>query len=498
MNFASWPFLALFLPLVLGGFFALRGPRAPGLRQTFLIAASLVFYGVSGLDNLALLGISILFNYGAGRLLAREPRLSLGARRLVMWSAIAANVALLAGFKYAALEAETFDGFLSSPRILIPLALSFITFQQIGFVVSCHRGQVKDPDFFTYLFFIAFFPQLILGPILQYPMIREQLRAGALARGSLDNVAIGLAILVYGLAKKVLLADPLSRPVDNVFTQASMGLDVSAADAWFAIAAFQLQLYFDFSGYADMAIGLGRMFGINLPINFDRPLHAVDRFDLWRRWHITFVTFMRGNVFLPLVRHWHFAPAAALAANGLLSGLWHGLGLTFLLWALIQTSLMLALHWRSKWRRRTPGGGGRLGLVWAIASTFAITCLVGAMFRSPSVAAAGEIYRSLFLLDVPDVGAAAPGLALVAPGDLAQLGLAAAIGWFWPDAQRLFARYWTAIDPRPAAAAPVPAGAAKGRIRFALTPAWGAAVALLLVAVLVRLAETDRFVYVQF
>ena len=494
MNFASWTFLGLFLPIVVLAFFLIDGPRRATLRQALLIAASLLFYGVSGLHNLGVLLASMAVNFGAGALLAGESARTLGSRRLILWGAVAANLGFLASFKFYALQADTFDGFLSSPAVLIPIGLSFITFHQIGFVVACYRRQVERPDLFTYLFFIAYFPHLVLGPILQYQPIRDQLKSGALARHSLENLAVGLAIVIFGLAKKVLIADQLGQPVDLLYSQAARGSDLNAMDAWYAAIGFQLQIFFDFSAYADIAIGLSRIFGVNLPINFDRPLFATDRFDLWRRWHITFVVFMRNHVFLPLVRHAKLPPMAALAVTGLLSGLWHGLGLTFVLWGLVQTVLLLGAHWRRQRRRRNLAPPGRAWLVWAIATTFLTTCLVGILFRSPNWQASVEIYGSLLPIEG---GGAALSLAFLKTSDLAYLALAAAAGWIWPDTARFFARYWTALDPRPGARHD-PALAHSGRVRFVLNPAWAIFMAALLLLVMVRLGEADRFVYVQF
>lgn len=487
MSFASWTFLGLFLPAVLAIFYTISGRNAAGLRQAWLIAASLLFYGASGLTNLAVLSGSIALNYTAGVLLGRD--LTRGRRKMLLWFAVSVDIGLLLSFKWWALQSDDFGGFLSTPRILIPLALSFITFEQIAFLTACYRGRVKRPDFFSYLFFISFFPRLIMGPIVQYREISDQLSAGALARRSFDNVAVGFSIFMFGLAKKVLLADPLAGPVDALFSRAAQGENIAFTDAWFAVVAFYLQLFLDFSGYADMAIGLGRMFGMNLPINFDRPSHAVDRFDFWRRWHITFAMFMRNNVFIPLVRHAKFPPLAALAVTGMLSGLWHGLGWTFVVWGAVQTAIMMVAHVTGKRRRRHLANRSRLRLSSAIAATFLVTCLLAVLFRAPNWTAAGEIYGSL--LDPEQE------LSWLRAQDLVALVLAFCAIWLWPDTSRFFGKYWTAIDQRGERPQgdPSPTGL---RIRFTLSHGWAVAFGLLVILVALEVGDARRFVYVQF
>lgn len=487
MNFASWTFVGVFLPLVLAAFLLLRGKAAGKRRQVLLIAASLLFYGVSGAANLALLLGSIAVNYAAGAVLGSRG-LSRPKRLALMWTAVAANLGVLALFKLLALKSDAPDGFLSAEQILIPLALSFITFQQIGFVVACYHRRIVRPSLSNYLFFVAFFPQLVMGPIVAFDSIDRQLGGGALARVSGADVATGFCIFVFGLAKKVLLADPLSGPVERVFdAQALAG--ATFAEAWFAIAAFQLQLFLDFSAYSEMAIGLGRMFGIALPINFDRPLSAVNRFDMWRRWHITFVQFMRSNVFRPLVRHVGLSPPLALALTAMLSALWHGLGWTFILWALLQTAILLGSHYRSRWRRRqVPGAGARRFL--AVLLTFVTTALLGALFRSPSVETASGIYAAL----APWGDGPAEHSVVLAREWLLAL-VAGLVVWGAPDARELFERRWTAIDPRPD---PPPPPRTLPWLRFRLSIFWAAAFGLLLVASMLMLGQSSRFIYVQF
>lgn len=485
MLFASWSFLLVFLPACLIAFH-LSPRRGEYRRALVLILASGVFYAFAGLASATIMILGVAVNYGFGRVLTAlrdrsDPRLS-GA----MWLAVGFNIALLLAVKLNALVQPLGDGFRVGEDVLVPLGLSYLTFQQIGFLVACRRGEVRDLGVVDYLFFIAFFPHLLMGPLVRYVDMRRQLDAGALGRASSRDLAVGAAIFIYGLAQKVILADQLAPAVDHVFAAAQQGA-LTPAESAMGLIGFQLQLYFDFVGYADMAIGLARMFGVSMPINFDRPLFARDRFELWRRWHITFAIFMRTHVFQPLVRRRRWPIPAALAATGLLSGLWHGLGPTFVIWGLLQTAILLFEHERRR-RRRSGPTPNAIRTVGAIALTFGTSCLIGGLFRAQTLDGAVSIYGGLF-----DLGAIA-STELLGPRAWLLIPLAGLAAWGLPSSAQLFRSCWTAIDPRPDAAPPPPhpLGA------FALTPAWALRFGLLLALCLALMGEARRFVYVQF
>lgn len=488
MNFASWSFVLLFLPATVIVFRLIRGPHAGPLRLAFSVVASLAFYAVSGLQNVLVLVASIAFNLCAGKFLTATIASS-QRRKWIMWAAIVGNVGALACFKTLALQASASDGYRVAETILIPLALSFITFQQIAFIVACYRRHVQAFVVHEYLFFIAFFPQLVMGPIVRFHNLVGQLRSGALVRTGADDLAAGLSIFAFGLAQKVLLADQIAPAVDQLFNLAQVGA-MSTSEAWVAIIGFQLQLFFDFVAYADMAIGLGRMFGIRLPINFDRPLFATDRFDLWRRWHITFVTFMRGHVFLPLVRRWRFPIPAALALTGFLSGIWHGLGWTFVIWGLVQTAILLAVHERRKRWRQAPDLVLPLK-VRAIVLTFLTSALIGALFRAPTIASATHLYGALAGFGTGFDSSTLSTRALV------MLPLGIVLAWGLPSSAQLFRNSWNAIDPR-AEGKPQPRHPLEARIGYLPTKGWAIAIAVLLILCLMMIGEARRFVYVQF
>ena len=494
MNFASAPFVLLFLPLVLAAFHALRGRRAAERRQALLILASAVFYVSAGWQNALVLGASIAGNYIAGRTLLALGRGQAERRKRVLWLAVLANVGLLLGFKLRILGAEGPDGFTAAEDVLLPLALSFVTFQQIGFVASVYRRTITAFTASEYLFFVLFFPQLVMGPIVRFEDISEQLRSGALGKVDPRWVATGLAVFALALVKKAVIANSLAGPSDAIFLAARDG-PVAAPDAWFAIVCFQFQLFFDFTAYAEMAIGLAMMFGMRLPLNFDRPLFARDRADLWRRWHISFSTFMRWNVFMPLVRHWKWPIPAALALTGILSGLWHGLGWTFVIWGVLQTAILLGLHYRNDRRRRAARSG--LPAPLAIAVTFIVTCLIGTMFRAPDFATAEHVYRSLAGLGGAEIASASAFMTWRFP---ALLTLAAALIWLAPDFGQLFRDRWQPTELR-GGARPPPIHWSERWLAFSPGPAWGLVTGLALAVALVALAgqgEASRFVYVQF
>ena len=485
MNFASWTFVLIFLPALLTAFHALRGPNADARRAALMIAASVVFYFWAGVHNAMVMAVSLAVTFTVGRALADLPDRRERLRRIVMWTGLAANVGLLAAFKVGALAASSDGGFRTLETVLIPLGLSYVTFHQIGFIVACRRRQIVAPSVRDYLFFITFFPHLLLGPIVRFQDMARQIADRSLSRVTAGDVGAGLSIFVFGLAQKVLLADQIAPAVDRIFLAAQSG-PISPAESWFGIVAFQMQLYFDFVAYADMAIGLARMFGIRLPINFDRPLFAVDRGDLWRRWHITFVMFMRTHVFLPLVRKRGMPVVAALAITGVLSGLWHGLGWTFVVWGLLQTALLLIVHER---RRRARKAGRVAGPVWIpIILTFLTSCLIGAMFRAPTLESAGHVYGALVGLN------ATWDVSLLGLRGLVMLPLCVLVAWGLPNSAQFFRSVWNAPDPRPD---PVPTPPHRLGV-FKLSPVWAVATAATLVACLCLIGEARRFIYVQF
>ena len=341
MLFGTPLFLLVFLPLTLAGFH-LAGRwfgRVPAL--CLLIGASLVFYGWGHPSDLPLLVGSIGANYLLGRR-ASDPR----------WfsAAIAANLGLLAIFKYGSLVARTTG--LPNPHLSLPLGISFFTFQQIMYLAECRRGG-RQVSFLGYATCIAFFAHLIAGPLVRPAEIIPQIERATDRGFQADDVAEGLMIVLLGLAKKLVLADSFAPLANRGFDAAAHGGTLTLLEAWYAVLAFTLQIYFDFSGYSDIAIGIARMFNIRFPLNFASPYKALSIQDFWRRWNMTLSRFLRDFLYIPLGGNRHGEPRRLLnlMVTMLLGGLWHGAAWRFLLWGGLH-GLYLIVH--QEWERRTP------------------------------------------------------------------------------------------------------------------------------------------------
>ena len=353
MLFNSPEFVVGFLPLALGGFF-LAG-RVGGARWAlcWLVVASLFFYGWWNPKFVCLLVGSILANYGFGQQILRRARCGRPrAARRWLTAGVAANLALLGWFKYANFLVQGVLR-LHTPEldIFLPLAISFFTFQQIMFLVESESGNRIDAGLLPYASLIAFFPHLIAGPIVRPREIMPQLLAVDLVVPRAENIAEGSTIFLLGLAKKVVLADTFARFSDVGFVAAAHGAPLSFIEAWYAAASYALQIYFDFSGYSDMAIGLARMLNVRFPLNFASPYQSTNIADFWRRWHITLSRFLRDYLYIPLGgnRHGEARRNLNLMATMLLGGLWHGAAWNFVLWGGLH-GLYLVVHGQFRWQ----------------------------------------------------------------------------------------------------------------------------------------------------
>lgn len=352
MLFNSPEFVLGYLPIALAGFF-LAG-RAGGTRWAlrWLVAASLFFYGWWNPKFVLLLAGSIVANYALSERIRRHPS------RPWLISGIAANLALLGWFKYANFLIQDVLR-LHTPEldIFLPLAISFFTFQQIMFLVESYRSERVGSGLLSYAAFVAFFPHLIAGPIVRPREIMPQLLAADLAVPRADHIAAGMTIFLLGMAKKVVLADTFAHYSDVGFGAAAQGAPLSFVEAWYAAASYALQIYFDFSGYSDMAIGLARMLNVRFPLNFASPYKAASIAEFWRCWHITLSSFLRDHVYIPLGgnRRGEARRNVNLMVTMLLGGLWHGAAWNFVLWGGLH-GLYLAVHSRFRWRLPTVVG----------------------------------------------------------------------------------------------------------------------------------------------
>lgn len=395
MLFNSYPFLFLFLPLVWLAFFGLARLRCTDLAVYAVITGSLVFYSAWNIRFLPILLFSIAFNYAVGRALAERPRKALLA------FGVAVNLGLLGYFKYANFFLQNVawvtGSALAPLAIVLPLGLSFITFQKIAFLVDSYRGMTTRYSFRNFLLFVTFFPQLISGPITHHHDFIPQLRHPRIFVPQPVNLARGAFFMAVGLFKKAVIADTLANWVTPVYHVAQ---PLSAFEAWVAVFAYAFQIYFDFSGYSEMAVGLGLMFNIQLPYNFLSPYQATSVTEYWRRWHITLSVWLADYVFTPLAVAWSgmgvSAAVAATMVTFLASGLWHGAGWTFILWGFFQGLAVafdiLVRKPRRRWEKRLPP---RLFNTAAMAVVFLYISLDLVLYRAGSFAVATHVAAAL-------------------------------------------------------------------------------------------------------
>jgi alginate O-acetyltransferase complex protein AlgI len=403
--FNSYEFLFVFLPATLAVFFVLSGGPYQRAAAAWLALASIFFYGYWSPRYVFLLLASIAVNFGAGRAImgcraAEQWRRS----RLVLIVALATNLFALAYFKYANFFVDSLNAVAATqmtlPRIILPIGISFFTFTQIAFLVDTYHGKVREPGIVPYALFVTFFPHLIAGPVLHHAEMMPQFARPSTYRFNLENFLVGALYFSIGLFKKVVLADGIQPFVGPVF-ESDPGHPLTVIEAWGGVLAYTLQLYFDFSGYSDMAIGLSKLINIDLPLNFDSPYKAANIADFWRRWHMTLSRFLRDYLYIPLGgnRLGGARRYANLLSTMLLGGLWHGAGWTFVIWGGLH-GLYLVAHqlWQSGFER--PRGHGRPASPAVHAASVLMTffCVVVAwvFFRATSLEAALRVLRGMF------------------------------------------------------------------------------------------------------
>ncbi|MCK4501442.1 MAG: MBOAT family protein, partial [Desulfuromonadales bacterium] len=296
MLFNSYIFISLFLPITLVVYYLIGGQGKHRVAISWLVGASLFFYGWWNPAYLGLIITSMLFNYAVGISLGKNDT-SHRSTRLILALGVAANLALLGYFKYANFFVNTLNNITETTyhleTIILPLAISFFTFQQIAYLIDAWKGETREYSFLHYSLFVTFFPQLIAGPIVHHKEMLPQFAKDITYKFKHENISIGLTIFLLGLFKKVIIADSAAKYSTPIFDAAEDGMTLSFIEAWIGALSYTFQLYFDFSGYSDMAIGLARMFGIRLPLNFNSPYKANNIIDFWRHWHMTLSRFLR-------------------------------------------------------------------------------------------------------------------------------------------------------------------------------------------------------------
>lgn len=405
MLFNSLPFLLGYLPATLIGFYIL-GSKSPKLAGTWLAAASLFFYGWWNPEFVTLLLASITFNYGAGFIIGRMNQRSQTKYLLVLLSiAVTANLLLLGYFKYADFFGASIASLIGLPspfdKILLPLGISFFTFTQLAFLVDAYKGKATEYNYVHYLLFVSYFPHLIAGPILHHKQMMPQFGKDETYHVNSENIAVGLTIFSIGLIKKVLIADRLALIATPIFSTTLHGGQPALAEAWAGALAYTLQLYFDFSGYSDMAIGLSRLFNIKLPLNFASPYKSTNIIEFWRRWHITLSTFLRDYLYIPLGgnRKGKRRRYINLFLTMLLGGLWHGAAWTFVAWgALHGVYLMINHGFRAFCQRQglLQGEPHLTGKIAAGTLTFLAVVIGWVLFRAETFHSAQLMLSGMF------------------------------------------------------------------------------------------------------
>jgi D-alanyl-lipoteichoic acid acyltransferase DltB (MBOAT superfamily) len=538
--FNSYTFIFGFLPIVLTGFYIL-GARQRDWALLWLTAASLMFYAWWRPVNVLLIAPSILINYGLARALERTGEARPAAARLILLAGIIFNLCFLGYFKYLNfLEGTLNDAFGTGfvlRQLILPLGISFITFQKIAFLVDVHGGRVSRFSLADYGLFVLFFPQLIAGPIVHYREMMPQFRT-APCRYDPENVAVGLSLFFFGLAKKLVLADPLSLLVAPLYGKAAAGVPQSLTETWIAALGFTLQIYFDFSGYSDMALGLARFFGIKLPANFNSPLKARSMVDFWLRWHVSLTRFLTAYIYNPMTltltrrrmaegkaifggRNTNIAAFSNLLAmptllTMLISGIWHGAGYTYILWGLLHGVMLCINHaWRlirpRIWsntklynRRMAPLG---------FALTFLSVVAAMVLFRASSVNAAVLLWKGMlgvYGVTLPQavfarLGAAAGWLSALgvqpawSSGSLLvaatfRIGLLLIVALLMPNTLQMLAAFEPAIGVKPEKS---PSYVSRV-LTWRPNGVWAGGLAGVALAGLLSLGELSEFLYWQF
>jgi alginate O-acetyltransferase complex protein AlgI len=490
MLFNSLTFIFAFLPIVWIVFVVVS--RAGGhAAVAWVCLASLVFYGYNSLYFLAVLLASVTANFVAARALLRLTS-SLG-RRALLALIVAGNLLVLGYFKYANFFAENVlnrFGFDFVFDVALPLGISFYTFQKIALMVDIYRSDVKDVRPLDYVFFISFFPQLIAGPIVHYKEVVPQL--GAFRRDRNADLVAGLSMFIIGLFKKVVIADSAAVPATRFFDAVAAGAAPGFGDAWFAALCYGLQIYFDFSAYSDMAVGLGRMFGIDLPINFASPYKASSIIEFWRRWHITLSRFLRDYVYIPLGggRHGAAQRSVNLFATMIIGGAWHGAAWAFVVWGALHGSFLLLNH---AWRK-TPIAARLQDLRgWRIASqAITLACILFAWvpFRTADLDVAAVIWKAMLSFD----GALLPTQYVGPRNAVAAIVLLVATLTL-PNSYEIMGR---AKLGTPTPGYPATVIARLGRVAWRPTLRWAVLLGALLGLVLVKINDASEFIYFRF
>ncbi len=509
MLFNSYTFIFAFLPLTLMLF---HGLRRMGLERTSIFSLtlmSLVFYGWWSVKYLFLLVPLMLANFALAACILPRNGQRPSAAKLILFLGLTMNLAALGYFKYANFFIDNVNKLLGLDlflqKIVLPIGISFFIFQKIAFLVDAYRGKVEQLNLLDYSLFVTFFPQLIAGPIVHHSEVMPQFRrAGAVPAGSFVT---GITIFAIGLAKKVLLADAAAVYASPQFSAVASGARLDFLAAWSAALAYTAQLYFDFSGYSDMAIGAALMFGIRLPVNFDSPYKSANIIEFWHRWHITLSRFLRDYLYIPLGgnRKGPKRRYVNLMITMLLGGLWHGAGWTFAIWGALHGFYLAINHaWQAVCKKIGVASGPSAGYSrWlGQATTFLAVVVAWVFFRSDSLNSATAMLKSMAGLNGLAVPASLAGHIMFLPKSNGPVdsGVAMLISLILlvialaaPNTQQLTGYVgpvgiYGVYDSRKDRAA----------FRWQISPKWAIAVGCLIGIVLMSMSKVSEFIYFQF
>ncbi len=542
MLFNSFTFILAFLPVTVAGFFAF-GQLSRTWALGWLIVASIFFYAWWNPLNVAIMAPSILFNFVLARILLRlaEDERKQTVARLVLLLGLVFNVMFLGYFKYInfvrGAANDIFGAQFTLTSVILPLGISFITFQKIAFLIDVHSGRVQSFRFRDYLLFVLFFPQLIAGPIVHYREMMPQFHKVE-GRFLKEDVAVGLTLFFFGLFKKVVFADSIAALVTPIYQDAAAGGHISFFVAWMAAFGFTLQIYFDFSGYSDMALGLGRLFNIRLPANFNSPLRASNIIEFWQRWHMTLTRFLTAYMYNPLSlwltrrhlakgrpglggRNTTFSAFVYLLVfptllTMLVSGIWHGAGYLFIVWGLLHGVYLAVNHaWRLVGPQLWPNRKSydRFMRPTGLVLTLLAVTVSMVFFRSTTMEGATHILRGMIGLDgvaLPErlfdhLGAAgvwlqSVGVTALTSGNFMKLAMWTAgllfVALAFPNTLEILAPYDPALGVK---VQPSGSGTAPIKVpEWAPSVVWATAVAVIVVLGVVNLTGPSEFLYWQF
>ena len=394
MLFNSYIFIFLFFPICLLGFYYIQKKNAT-YAKLWLIGFSFWFYGYFNVNYLLIMMFSIIINYGIYLVMRNFTE----KRKLILAIGILINLFILFYFKYFDFFIENMNLIFKSStplrHILLPLGISFFTFQQLSFLVDSYHGEIEECSFVDYSLFVSFFPQLIAGPIVTHSEMMPQFANIGKNRFNVLLFENGMYIFTLGLSKKVLVADTFGKAVDYGYSSIYL---LNSSDALLVMLFYTIQIYFDFSGYCDMAIGIGKMFGIIIPVNFNSPYKAVNIIDFWKRWHITLNRFLTRNVYIPLGgnRKGYARMYINLLIVFFVSGLWHGAGFKFIIWGMLHGMLYVLTRFAKNIFKEKQSKENKITRVTDIILTFLFVNVAWVYFRADSVSQANELITKIF------------------------------------------------------------------------------------------------------